>query len=93
MIRTSRLALRSREACLLRFFERPPPPSCMLSLNERFGKGGKAHCRCHFGGAGPGSFFYLNRCFAKGPVRVVPSEERWVEKKLVGGKGQPAPNQ
>ena len=66
--RTSTLALRQRQAHLLRSFELSPH-LLHASLVERFLQCGKANCHCHTAGPKHGPFYYLNRCFAQGQMQ------------------------
>lgn len=68
LARFSTLALRQRQARLIRSFSLPPH-FIHASLLERLMKCGKANCHCHSGGSRHGPFFYLNRCFAKGRMQ------------------------
>ena len=66
--RTSTLALRQRQAFLVRSFQLRPD-LVHGSVIERLLKCGKATCRCHADGPKHGPFFYLNRSFPKGKLQ------------------------
>jgi hypothetical protein len=65
------LALRQRKHFLIAQIQ-IFPDFLRASLVERYGRCGKANCRCHHGGDKHGPFYFLTQCLAVGKINKFP---------------------